>query len=265
MKIILCLLILVFNTAAFAQEAATQPEQQQPESVEAQQQPARQKQLSAAELYTRGDYMAAAQVYEKEAKADPSNAYIWYNLANSYFKAGDSDLAIINYYRAFRLLPRDKDIKTNLEFALKMTAQSFKAEDIPQVVFDAFYFLSFKELRGILFLAGWVFAIFFVIFMTGYKKQVFKTALFYTAGFAAAFGLWYMARLPSETKQLAVTTVARAEVRSGPGENFPVSISVPRAHVVTVKDTKGQWANIIVEGTGAEGEGWVLKKSIEEI
>lgn len=256
MKIALSLLILIFNAAAFAQDSAPQQQPAQPQV---------QQKLTAADLYTRGDYMAAAQMYEEEAKEEPSNPYILYNLGNSYFKAGDSDMAIINYYRAFRLLPRDKDIKANLEFALKTTAQNLKADDIPQVVFDAFYFLSFKELRGILFLTGWAFAIFFVIFMTGYKKQAFKTALFYTVGFTALFGLWYMARLPSETKPLAVTTVARAEVRSGPGDNFPVSISVPRAHIVTVKDTKGQWANITVEGSGAAGEGWVLKKSIEEI
>lgn len=220
--------------------------------------------VSAGELYNRGDYLGAAQAYEKELLANTlPSAYIYYNLANSYFKSGDPDKAIVNYYRAFRLLPRDKDIKRNLAFALNSTGQKLLPEGMPQAAFDAFYLLSARELRGTMWFLGWIFALGFAGVMFGFKKDFCKKAVAASGILLALCSIWYAARLQGDSSPLAVVVVSRAEVRSGPGENFPVSLSVPRAHLVTLSDSKGVWAEIEIPSEQAKG--WVLKKSIEEI
>ncbi|MDR0735155.1 MAG: tetratricopeptide repeat protein, partial [Elusimicrobiota bacterium] len=99
----------------------------------------------AAELYNKGDYGGAAAKYEellKSASDGFRNPYLYYNLANSYFKAGEPDKAVINYYRAFNILPRDKDIKRNLAFALNASGQKLVPEGVPQAAFDIYYWLS---------------------------------------------------------------------------------------------------------------------------
>ncbi len=220
--------------------------------------------VSAGELYNRGDYLGAAQAYEKELLANTlPSPYLYYNLANSYFKSGDPDKAIVNYYRAFRLLPRDKDIKRNLAFALNSTGQKLMPEGMPQAAFDAFYLLSARELRGVMWFLGWIFALCFAGVMFGYKKDFCKKAVAASGILLALCSIWYTARLQGDSSPLAVVVVSRAEVRSGPGENFPVSLSVPRAHLVTLSDGKGIWAEIEIPSEQAKG--WVLKKSIEEI
>lgn len=220
--------------------------------------------ISAGELYNRGDYLGAAQGYEKQLQANTlPSPYLYYNLANSYFKSGDPDKAIVNYYRAFRLLPRDKDIKRNLAFALNSTGQKLLPDGMPQAAFDVFYFLSARELRGTMWFLGWIFALCFAGVMFGCKKSFCKKAVIASGVLLALCSIWYIARMQGDSSPLAVVVVSRAEVRSGPGENFPVSLSVPRAHLVTLSDSKGIWAE--VEIPSEQAKGWVLKKSIEEI
>jgi len=219
---------------------------------------------SAAGLYNRGDYASAVIAYQTLLRDSKNkDPYAFYNLANSYFKAGQTDQAIINYYRAFRLLPRDGDIKHNLSFALNATGQRLLPEGVPQAAFDAFYFFSLSELGGTALICLWLFAIAFAVYTAGFKKKFLKKLFICLGILFIIFGIWYGARCSQDSSSLAVVTVPRAEVRSGPGDNFPVSLSVPRAHLVTVNDTKDNWTEIVLPAE--KSEGWVLNTSIEEI
>ena len=197
---------------------------------------------SAAEKYNTGDYLAAVELYHQALQDEPSNPYLLYNLGNSYFKAGDPDKALVYYWRAFKVLPRDNDIRHNLSFAMKTTGQTFIPEDIPESVFIFYNYFSFEELKGFCTLFAWLFVILFICYL-----------------FFGKTGLRY----ESAKERLAVVTTARAELRSGPGDNFPVSVSVPKAHLLTVEDSKGDWYLVRVQDDTSKG--WVLKKFIEEI
>ena len=218
---------------------------------------------SAAETYNSGDYLAAAELYQKALENEPSNPYILYNLGNSYFKAGDPDKALVYYWRAFKILPRDSDIRHNLAFAMKSTGQTFIPEDIPQSVFVFYNYFSFMELKGFCTLFIWLFVILFVCYLFLGKKKLIRLFCGICVLLFAAFAVWAGLRYESAIERLAVVTAARAELRSGPGDNFPVSVSVPKAHLLTVEDSKGDWYLVNVKDDTSKG--WVLKKSIEEI
>lgn len=70
----------------------------------------------ANEMYKQGQYSDAAQLYE-EMLSEGAAAELYYNLGNSYYKAGEIGLAILNYERALRINPRLKDASYNLEIA----------------------------------------------------------------------------------------------------------------------------------------------------
>src|ERR1700733_7161037 len=75
----------------------------------------------ADEFYQKGQYEQAIGAYQALLKESPENPYLHYNLANAYLKgANNASLgrAIAEYCRAYQLLPRDPDIRYNLEFAL---------------------------------------------------------------------------------------------------------------------------------------------------
>jgi tetratricopeptide (TPR) repeat protein len=219
---------------------------------------------AAAELYNKGDYGGAAVKYEEllnPARAGGGNPYLYYNLANSYFKAGEPDKAVINYYRAFNILPRDKDIKRNLAFALNASGQKLVPEGVPQAAFDVYYWLSMRELKGLLWLFAWLFALALCAYAFLPRKKSCLKVLVSAGACLALGGLWYFARLQGASPRRAVAAAPGAEVRSGPGESFPVSMHIPRAYVLTISDEKGDYARV---QAGAE-DGWVLKNSIEEI
>ncbi|MDR1683924.1 MAG: tetratricopeptide repeat protein [Elusimicrobiota bacterium] len=219
---------------------------------------------TAPELYDRGDYLGAAAAYGALIEQSPGpNPYLYYNLANSYFKAGDSDKAVVNYYRAFRLLPRGREIKNNLAFALNSAGQRLAPEGVPQAAFDLYYFFSGAELKGLTWLFVWLFAFSFALLVFTRKKDFAKKAAAVCLAGAFIFGLWHALRCGADNAALAVTTAARAEVRSGPGAAFPVGLSVPRAHILVVSDNKDDWAEVSIPGQNTTG--WVLKQSIEEI
>lgn len=260
MRKLLLVVFLLLPFAAYSQIPAetTVPAEAAPHSLPVEP-------IDADMLYNRGEYLGAAQAYNAQIKASSAdlNPYLFYNLANSYFKAGDPDKAIVNYYRAFRLLPRDKDIRSNLAFALDSTGQRLVAEGVPQAAFILYKWFSLAELKGLVWVFAWICTVIFLILSLGYKKDLSKKALGVCGLFLVFFGIWYISRLQGESERLAVVIVPRAEVRSGPGDNFPVSLSVPRAHLVTITDTKDDWDE--VELASEKTSGWVLNKSIEEI
>ena len=216
---------------------------------------------TAQELFDNGNYLGAAEVYQKEIDNGNNNAYTYYNLANSYFKAGDLDKALINYYRAFRMNPRDKDILSNLSFTMEKTGQVLIPDNMPKSVFLAYNYFSLKELKGLAFIGLWLVAIsttFFVFFK--YRRFWLKTVIF-SLCFTLFFTGFYLLRAKKELQDLAVVIVPRAELRSGPSENFPVALNVPRAQLLAIHDRKGDWVEVSL---GNENN-WVQQKYIEVI
>lgn len=68
-------------------------------------------------LYAKGQYYDAINVYEQVVDSGYISAELYYNLGNSYYKVNDIPLAILNYERAKKINPWDKDIRHNLAIA----------------------------------------------------------------------------------------------------------------------------------------------------
>ena len=218
---------------------------------------------TAQDLFDNGNYLGAAEIYQKRIDNGDNNAYNYYNLANSYFKAGDLDKALINYYRAFRLNPRDKDIINNLSFTLDKTGQTLIPDNMPKSVFLIYNYLSLKELKGLAFIGLWLVAIsitFFVFF--NYRRFWLKTVIF-SLCFTLFVTGFYLMRAKKELQDLAVVIAPRAELRSGPSENFPVALNVPRAQLLEIHDRKGDWVEVSLGNDN--NFTWVQQKYIEVI
>lgn len=64
--------------------------------------------------YEEGDYLKAAETYEKILNMGYASGNVYYNLANAYYRSGQKGLAMANYLRAKSLIPRDPDLQANL-------------------------------------------------------------------------------------------------------------------------------------------------------
>ncbi len=74
----------------------------------------------AETLYRQGEFLSAASVYQNMIEQEGlANGPIFFNLGNSFAKAGERGMAIAAYLKARQYLPRDADLRYNLEFLLQ--------------------------------------------------------------------------------------------------------------------------------------------------
>lgn len=73
--------------------------------------------IDAVNQYQAGEFQASAKRFETIAQSGIRNGRLFYNTGNAWFKAGDLGRAILWYERAKRLIPRDPDLRFNLEHA----------------------------------------------------------------------------------------------------------------------------------------------------
>lgn len=214
----------------------------------------------AETLYREGRFSQALALYEKEAKDYPKNPFLYYNIGNAYFKMGSTGLAVANYYRAYRLLPRDKDIRHNLAYALASGGESLVPAGVPVSVYNAFFYLSFEELKGLTCGLFWVACLAVWIWLLRRKG---RTAALVASVLFALCAAWLYARYKIESRTLAVVAVPVAEIRSGPGINFPANASVSQGHLLTVVDKKDHWYEVVVNAQSLKG--WVESDTLEKI
>lgn len=214
----------------------------------------------AEEFYRQGKFSAALGIYESELKNHPNDPYVYYNIGNCYFKMGSKGLAAANYYRAFKLAPRDADIRHNLTLALAAGGERLVPAGMPPVLHKAFFYLSYPEVRGLAFTFLWLFCTLGGVWLI--KRKFGRVLAACGVILLLCFGWFYM-RHTLEQQHLAVVAAPVAEIRSGPGSNFPASASVAQGHLVTVQDAKDAWYEVIVKSQGIKG--WVEKSAVEQI
>lgn len=214
----------------------------------------------AEELYRQGKFSAALNMYEEELKNRPNDPYLYYNIGNCYFKIDSKGLAAANYYRAFKLAPRDADIRHNLSLALASGGEKFVPAGMPAALHKAFFALSYNELKGLFFLLLWLCCTLGSVWLV---KRNFGRVLFLCVITFGLCGGWLWWRHTLETEPLAVVAAPSAEIRSGPGTNFPASASAAQGHLLLVLDEKDAWYEVIVKSQSLKG--WVEKNAIERI
>lgn len=77
--------------------------------------------MQANNHYVNNRYDEAARIYEELLSQGNHNAYLYYNLGNTYIRQSQLGKAILNYLKARQLLPRDKDLDANLNYAIAET------------------------------------------------------------------------------------------------------------------------------------------------
>lgn len=208
----------------------------------------------AQKKYDAGDYAGAAQLYSQLAQKQPREGAWRYDLGNAYFKQGRLGPAIASYQRAFELSPRDGDARFNLDFALKRAGEELVPAGVPPLLFSLFHLLSDAELAGLHWLACWAALLLGAAWVL---RPARRGALEpWAAGALAAwvvFGAWWGARRLVEPQQLAVVVAPTAELRSGPGEGFPVSFTVPEGRRVELVSEEGPWLEVVLPKEGAKG------------
>ncbi|MFA6433081.1 MAG: hypothetical protein WCW52_00145 [Elusimicrobiales bacterium] len=218
------------------------------------------------DLYKNGSYQAALEGYKEITSKEPYDPYAFYNAGNAYFRLNKPGPAILCYCKAFRLDPRDPDIRANLDFALKRTGQTLVPEGMPRALHYVYYFLSDLELKAAITLFWWLGCLLLSVYAlkTDLRGKL-KRALTASGLLFAGTLLWFIARSSSPFNGAAVITAeGSARLLSGPGESFKAYATLPEARLVKILDDTDD--NYYEVGIPREGiKGWVQKTAAEKI
>jgi tetratricopeptide (TPR) repeat protein len=218
----------------------------------------------AQKKYDAGDYTGAATAYEKLAQNAPAEAAWRYDLGNALFKAGRLGPAIASYERAFALAPRDRDIRSNLDFALKRAGEELVPAGVPPALFTLFHWASMPELAGLHWLGCWAALLLGAAWLLrAERRPLLEPYLLAACALWLLAGAWWGARGWAEPAHPGVVIQSTAELRSGPGDNFSVSFTVPEGRRVEILSEQGPWLEIGLLKEGARG--YVRAEAVEAI
>jgi tetratricopeptide (TPR) repeat protein len=226
--------------------------------------------LVGNQAYEAGNYTEATDVYESIIAAGIRDSAIYYNLGNSYFKQGNLGRAILNYRRAQRLDPRDRDIRANLDIARAQTLDKLEVTDqgpLTNLVKLAEEWLTLDE-AAILALSLWLLLAVSVITAILFRRlrQVSLWAI-------AVLGLFLFIGLISMANRYynqwayptAVIITQEVDVTSGPGtaDQYLVEFNLHSGAEVHLLESRPGWRRVTLPGN--DFQGWVPEETIEQV
>ena len=255
------LTIILFCTAAYAQSEPKSGEATAPDAM------ALWEKANAA--YNSGDYTAALSSYEAITAEGLRSAPLYYNMANAYFKQGDTAHAILFYHRALRLAPADEDIRHNLEYAEQST------KDIIDEIPEFFLFTWMRSLRDVMGGNAWTVLSLIVLVATlvaalayllsqrlsarktGFYLMIVCGLIFFvTTAFAIS------ARGVMVSKSEAVIMSSSVSIKSSPDRSSTELFVLHEGTTVETGDEVDGWIEIRI----ADGrKGWIEQSRLEHI
>ncbi|MBL7068516.1 MAG: hypothetical protein ISS34_01485 [Candidatus Omnitrophica bacterium] len=217
--------------------------------------------------YRKGDFKEAVLNYQKALDSGFESGPLYYNIGNAYFKNGSLGKAILNYLRAKRFLPRDADLKSNLEYARSLIkggavrpergffarqffklADAFSLDKITLFTSVTYFILSLalvlfifiKKIRRILIYITLLVSALLIVFSSVLYVQVSRTVI--------------------EKKGVIITDGTNA--RFEPLDEATTFFSLNEGECVTLVTSKIDWVKI----KRPDGkQGWIQKRDIEAL
>lgn len=220
-------------------------------------------------LYAKEKYTEATQSYENIINSGKQSAEVYFNLGNCYYKLHQVAPAIYNYEKALLLNPNDTEIKTNLEFARKMTIDDIKV--IPKVGFHKIIadFTSIYHYDTWAWIAVGLSFLFFVFFLGYYfsgttvKKRLFFSGMFLVLlaiSLSVSSGIYERDRMLNEKP--AIVFAETTSLKSEPKISATDAVLLHEGTKVFIMESIANWKKVQLTD---ETTGWIESEAIKEV
>ncbi|MEQ8623717.1 MAG: tetratricopeptide repeat protein [Vicingaceae bacterium] len=224
---------------------------------------------AANKLYEEGKYQNASEQYNQLIDKGYISDDIHYNLANSYFKMNDIAPAILNYEKALKINPNNKDAANNLALANEKTVD--KIEQVPEL----FFYRWIDSILNIMSLNAWSklsVVLFFLAFIC-FALYLFTTTLtlkkvgFYAFSIMLILGFtsWLMAAKQKhslEAKNYAIVMNPTVNIVSSPSKGSSQLFVLHEGSKVKIKEETEDWFRVALPNGN---EGWIDKVDVEVV
>lgn len=219
------------------------------------------------QFFQNKQYQQAIDSYRLVLSAGQESANLYFNLGNAYFKKGDLGYAILYYLKARRLAPGDDDIRSNLDFAKRMTSVQLEGVALNPVNTLLKSLVAPYQLRTM----AWYSSLFFVLFvllliirfglgrMFSWLKPA--TVVVVVLLVAVAFLTTFKYREEFLTRT-AVIVAAQSEVRTGPTDQSDIELHGEQGLVVEILSESNDYYNVLFEN---QRRGWIKRDLVAEV
>lgn len=223
----------------------------------------------ANQHYEAERYEEALLEYEELVERDISNGALLFNLGNTYFKSGEIGHAILNYERAARLMPRDRDLRANLALAQNAIADRFESQRdsiLGQLAEISSRWITSGELEIIALLAWMTVTLLWFIHRRLSEREQLRHEATWISLLAAftllvlIVGIWGIRAYTESTRGQAIVLAQEVDVLSGPGEQHITEFTLHSGSKVSVLESRGEWHRLALPGD--ELQGWVPQNSL---
>lgn len=226
----------------------------------------------AQQHYDNKEYTLAMECYKKILSSEPSisDATLFYNIANTYYRQGELGRAILNYERAVRIAPQNKETRHSLKVANNQVVKSIDystpyLQSIRDNIFQVFpvqLFIILSFLLATLCLAG---GAFFLLAPQRLHRQIgFYTALVSLCLFITAQTLLYTIYKQYKDPYEAIVLEGKVAVKTSPNEESPLLNTLYEGTKINIVDTSSdqKWIAILLPD---DKLGWLKRASIETV
>lgn len=219
--------------------------------------------FNANTAYEAGRFDEAVTLYESLLEGGYENGHLHYNLGNAYLRNGELGRAIASYRRSLVFLPRDQDVRANLEFARKSTKDALAPPDpgaVQKTLFFWYHGLSRAELGTIAVMLNVL--LWAVLVLRLYRRSsellrwIFIILLLLVFVTGASLAIRHLA-----PRQIAVIVPQEIDVRSGTNVTAVVLFKLHAGTEVRVVDRREEALRIALPEEG--GGGWIETRHVE--
>ncbi|MGV9002616.1 tetratricopeptide repeat protein [Flavobacterium sp.] len=220
-------------------------------------------------FYAKENYKSAIVSYENVLTSGKQSADVYFNLGNCYYKLHQIAPAIYNFEKALLLNPKDVEIRTNLEFARKMTIDDIKV--IPKVGFHKIIanFTSTYHYDTWAWIATGLSFLFFTFFLGYYfsgttiKKRTFFFGMFLSLlAILLSVSSAIFERDRMEVEKPAIIFAEVAALKTEPKLTANDAILLHEGTKVYILESIANWKKVQLTD---ETTGWIESASIKEL
>jgi len=219
--------------------------------------------------YIDGDYRRAIECYTSIIDRNRYSMKLYYNLADAYFKVGETGRAILYYNKALKLAPSNDDVRYNLAIAEAQT------KDKIAVVPEFFLNRWMRGIRNTMSCTAWsilslaalaaifAFALMFLLSeRTAVRKTGFYGAIVALIIFVATTSFALAERRDMLQREQAIVMSSAISVKSSPDRSATDLFVLHEGTKVRIATEIDGWYEIVI----ADGKkGWTESRNIEQI
>ncbi len=221
--------------------------------------------IKANLLYEQGDYNEAISAYRGILEKGLESGNIYYNLGNCYFKKDNLGKTILNYARAKRLIPRDRDLQANYKYAKSLIKRSVVASSQSWITKFANSFFNQFTIDGLTVFLFLIYILLIIVLGLGCITKMSRlklSGLVTILGIAFLISIGFLSQRIFYSNKNAVIIEETVEAKFEPFASAAVYFNLYEGMEVEIISTGDGWFKI---KRADDKVGWIKKRQLERI